>query len=386
MQKPNNNSPDCRPAVLMMVYNALDYDGRVQRAADALAGTYALTVAALDSGLNFQPENYRLIAVKPRASRFKLAPHFWFWAAALRQAFRLRPAIVHAHDIFTAWPGWLAAKLCRARLVYDAHELYLPEPGRKMTTRDWFWYALERRAIKAADLVIAANPERARIMHRHYRLSTVPLAVRNISPPPAAIMSYTEVCGRYPALVRVSADQRICIYQGEIDLQRGLARYVEAARHLPGNYRLVLVGGGPDAAALRGLVQGAGLEGKICLIGKVPREHLHDILRQCDVGLITYPLVELNNIYCAPNKIYEYAQAGLPVVATPQPPLRAMVEEYDLGACLEAECGARRIAEVICSVGARGRAAYAGRLARFVAEHPWENEAAGLRAGYARLG
>ena len=47
--------------------------------------------------------------------------------ATLRLVFRgwhIRPAIIHAHDLETLPAGWILALRHRARLVYDAHELY----------------------------------------------------------------------------------------------------------------------------------------------------------------------------------------------------------------------------------------------------------------------
>ena len=38
-----------------------------------------------------------------------------------RAAARLRPDVVHAHDVAMLPSGWLAARLARARLVYDTH-------------------------------------------------------------------------------------------------------------------------------------------------------------------------------------------------------------------------------------------------------------------------
>ena len=64
----------------------------------------------------------------------------------------------------------------------------------------------------------------------------------------------------------------------------------------------------------------------------MPQLWIQDALSLCDVGILTYTFDGLNNIYCSPNKLFEYTQAGLPVVATAQPSLVNIVRKYDIGA------------------------------------------------------
>ena len=45
-------------------------------------------------------------------------------------------------------------------------------------------------------------------------------------------------------------------------------------------------------------------------------EHL-DVTSHAYVGLVTYSYKSLNNIFCAPNKIWEYAAFGVPLVCSP---------------------------------------------------------------------
>lgn len=41
----------------------------------------------------------------------------------------LSPDIVHAHDLYTLYAGWLIARRTQAKLVYDSHELELGRAG-----------------------------------------------------------------------------------------------------------------------------------------------------------------------------------------------------------------------------------------------------------------
>jgi hypothetical protein len=47
----------------------------------------------------------------------------------------------------------------------------------------------------------------------------------------------------------------------------------------------------------------------------VPQDVLLDWTTSADFGVIPYPPVDLNTRYCMPNKLFEYIQAELPVLA-----------------------------------------------------------------------
>jgi glycosyltransferase involved in cell wall biosynthesis len=45
--------------------------------------------------------------------------------------------------------------------------------------------------------------------------------------------------------------------------------------------------------------------------------------------------VSLSDYYCLPNKLFEYAFAGIPVVASEFPEISRVVSKYGLGYCVE---------------------------------------------------
>jgi glycosyltransferase involved in cell wall biosynthesis len=357
--------------VLMPVYNPIDFDGRVQRIAAAVGAEYDVTVLSVSSRRPFAHPDFRVRAVElPGEGASKAGMHLRFLRALLREAAALRPAVVHAHDFFMAGPGWLAARTCGAKLVYDAHELIVPAPGERLSRRDRFWYRVEAITVGRADLVIAANRERAEVMRTHYGLACTPLAIRNIPPVP-------EGAAHDPLPIAPGGEVRL-VYQGDMSMDRGIGSFVSAMRRLPEEIRLLLVGGGPDVEALRALAAREGVADRVVLVGKVPRAELHGILRTCHVGVITYPERGLNNVLCAPNKLYEYAQAGLPMVGSVNPVLCHAFDEFGVGAADPDPASA-----VLRVVG--DLAGFRAALPRFVREHRWEGEAEKLLRAYRSL-
>ena len=49
------------------------------------------------------------------------------------------------------------------------------------------------------------------------------------------------------------------------------------------------------------------------------------------VGVIPYENVGMNHWFCTPNKLWEYPNAGVPVLVSPFPELRKPIEEYACG-------------------------------------------------------
>jgi len=304
--------------------------------------------------------------------------HIRFWMAALYRLRKTRPGVVIGENYFTVFPAWLGAKLVDARFVYDAYELIIPEPGKKLSLRDRIWYMLERWAISKADLVIAANAERAKLMAEHYKLNDMPEVMRNIPPEKKSDITQDQVLRKYPILIRRNENERFLIYQGDISLSRGIRRFVESLAYLPDNYRFIVAGGGPDFEKLCGLASRFAANGRFTVLGRVENHLLPAITALADVGIVTYPYEGLNNIYCAPNKIFEYAQAGLPVVATDQPPLKKLVQDYGIGELIGRDDLPVEVSCVIVRV-MEHRGTYCQRLAGFMADHRWETEAERVR-------
>jgi len=300
-----------------------------------------------------------------------------FWVTTLKMALQLKPRVVVAEDFLAALPGFLTACLSAARLLYDAHELIIPEPGR-MTRYRLIWYFLERCAVRKADLVIAANEDRARLMAQHYKLKHPPLVVLNIPQAHDPEAFAADVLEDFPCLARRTDEEIIMIYQGIMRLDRGMDRFIDALHYLPSHFRLLMVGEGEDLIALKEMAASLERDGRVDFLGRVAQQRLPAITRLADIGILAYPFEGLNNKFCAPNKIYEYAQAGLPVVATDQPPLRRLVKSYGIGELVTEETSPERLAGVLTEV-AEKKYDYKKALAHFLEDHKWEDNAFQLR-------
>lgn len=378
---------DSHRSIVVLLYGSYEYDGRVQRMISVLGDLGPVTLVAVGergAGENNGPLGVRRVRVHLPRQAGKIRKHILFWRVALRTARCERPSVVVAENFFTTFPAWISARLTRAKLVYDAYELIIPDSTQPMSCRDRFWYFLERWTVRRADLVFAANEDRARLMADHYHLETTPAVMRNIPPPVRVCLTPVEVARLFPWLNRRASNDVIVLYQGDISLSRGIDRFIRALAYLEDEYRIAVVGGGPDLDQLRAMGQAFEDEGRLWFSGRVEHRLLPSITRMADVGIVTYPFKGQNNIWCAPNKLFEYAQAGIPVVATDQPPLRRLVESYGIGALVSEKDSPQQIAAHIQEV-AQNRVEYARGLRNLLEDHRWEDEAKRVRTAFEEL-
>ncbi len=237
--------------------------------------------------------------------------------------------LYHAHDEM-ALPGcYIAARLRRKPLIYDAHELPLSDPN---ITRWHRLTALASRLLKSmvprCAGVITVSPPIAQEIHRHYHSSEVSL-LRNV--PMYRTVGKSDRLRQYLGL---SPATRIALYQGDIQPDRRLDRLMRAAAFLEQDIVIVLMGRDKVAtqAQLESLIASEGVLDHVKIIPPVPYEELLDWTASADIGLIIYSSnYSLNIQMCLPNKLFEYLMAGLPVLASSLDAVAEILTTYDVG-------------------------------------------------------
>jgi len=240
---------------------------------------------------------------------------------------RARPQVVHAHDVNMLPLAWLAARLLRVPLVYDAHEISTGREGYQSYRRVVAW--LEKRIMPHAAGTITTTDARAKFFARAYRIKR-PVVLQNR---PRHLQTVRS--NRLRAELQLLDAWPIVIYQGGLQPGRGLARLVEAAASVPNAY-FVFVGGGVLAQELRSLSESLDLTERVRFINTVPLAELPSYTASADIGVQPIENTCLNHFTTDSNKLFEYVQAGLPVVASDLPEIRRVVREHDLGLLVRA--------------------------------------------------
>lgn len=330
MDKVTANRQEEAP-ILAMLFGDYEYDGRALRTlaiANEFGPVHLIDVGEAPPNLATSFKRHRRVVIDRRWP--VIGRHLALWCSALKMALLHRPKMIFAQNYFTIFPAWLISQLTGARLVYDAYELLIDD--RPLPLRDRVWLELERLAIRGADVVIAANAERAKIMTQNYSLRCLPTYMRNIPAVPTFTdQERVDTIEHYPALRRRSQQDRIVLYQGDISMDRGLGRFIEAMSQVRPEIRMVVAGSGPDLERLIELAKPLIAQRRFDALGRIPHNALAAITAVTDLGLITYSHNGMNNIYCSPNKIFEYAHANIPVLGSDHAAISSIIGNYSTG-------------------------------------------------------
>ena len=80
---------------------------------------------------------------------------------------------------------------------------------------------------------------------------------------------------------------------------------------------------------------GEQLPGRMHFLDWMPPEQLRAVTASADVGGLFYRHIGRHNDYAAPNKLFDYIQARVPVLASPLPEISRVVTEYEIGDLIE---------------------------------------------------
>jgi glycosyltransferase involved in cell wall biosynthesis len=234
-----------------------------------------------------------------------------------------RVDIVHANDLQTLTAGWLLARRSRARLVYDAHELYRafdPDPPRLYRAAT---AALEGALARRADAVVTVSAPLATELVSALRLDGEPFVVLN-----APALEQTELpIGPGEGPLRA-------VYQGAFGPGRPLADLLEAARLAP-SIRLAVRAVRVDPSLIRAEAERIGVADRVEVAAPVPPDRVVEALHGFEVGVIFDRPQTRNSELTSPNRLFEYLMAGLAVVAPWLPALAEVVEGDRTGVLFE---------------------------------------------------
>lgn len=239
--------------------------------------------------------------------------------------------LIFAEDVYTLPFVILFAKLKKAKVCYDSREIYAHLAGlSNKKNKQLFWRWIEKTFIKSADVVITTGEMDSTYLEKEYNLQDA-VVIRNL-PPAKEIMESFNYREKY----NLRNNEIILLYQGVILPGRGLNIIFNIMDQLL-NCVLIILGDGIYEEKCRQIVREKNLPDKVFFFGKVTQNELLKYTSGADIGLALIENLSLSYYYALPNKMFEYIYCGLPVIASNLPQMKAVIEKYNVGLCVNVE-------------------------------------------------
>jgi len=313
--------------VIISVVSDLVTDQRVHRTALALHSKgliVTLVGRQMRSSLQIPERPYQ-------TKRFKLGfetgPLFYAFYNIRLFFFLLfsKADILVTNDLDTLLPNFIISRLKKSVLFYDSHEYFteVPELVARPHIRN-FWLSIEKFVFPKLKNVFTVNESIASIYTEKYK---VPVSVvRNL--PFRSVSKFSSVTRDGLGL---PIDKKIFLFQGAgINIDRGAEEAIEAIAKTE-NAALLFIGGGDVLSLLKEKVKDMKIADKVFFLPKQPMEILYQYTSLADFGLTLDKDTNLNYRFSLPNKLFDYIQAGLPVLASDLPEVRKIIDQYKIG-------------------------------------------------------
>lgn len=309
--------------VVLAVTNDIYTDNRVHKIAVTLENNgYKVTIVGrrLKTSQNIFGRSYK-------TRRFKL----WFNKSVLFYAnynirlffylLKNRFDIIVSNDLDTLLGCWLASKFQRNVLVFDSHELFteVPELVNRPLIRS-AWHLKEKLLLPHLKFGYTVSKPIQDYFKTKYNKEFE--LIRNVG------YFREEPC------FKGFEGELVIIYQGAVNLGRGLELMLEALKQLD-NIKLWIVGQGDVYDRLKKLSVDFGVENKVVFFGRISIDKLHNITSQAHIGISLEEDLGLNYRYALPNKLFDYIQSRVPIIVSDLPEMRALVEDYKIGLVLK---------------------------------------------------
>lgn len=186
---------------------------------------------------------------------------------------------------------------------------------------------------RKADYVFVPDENRGWIAYFIGKLKTQPLVLPNIPFLPSEISfdkhsELDDIRNKYH-----DKNVKIILYQGHIDYEkRCIKELLTAFTILPENIILVIMPGNfankLNVERIKNDINSLYLNGRVFLIDSLKAPQHLITIQKADIGIGLYRPISLNQIYAAPNRLYEFTKFNIPVILPDFPYFKYLSIKY----------------------------------------------------------
>lgn len=297
-------------------------------AAAALAGALALLRLNLRGRLHD-----RLALLRQTRAAARRETHYHGLASQIAEAVPAESYdAIHCHDLIPLMAGIRLKRRCpQLRLIWDAHEFY-EDAATALESDCRLAQKVIAEAAGLADAFITISDSFRDLYASRYPKLPPALVVMNATLPSGPV-SYD---GRLHRRAGLAPSRRILLFQGAFHPFRGIKTLLRAAEELPEPWSLVMMGEGPLGDRIRtraATLTASAPAGQTTLAWLPPAPHseLRAWSAGGSLGAIPYENKGLNHLYCTPNKLWEFPDAGVPLLATDLEEMGRIIRAHGIG-------------------------------------------------------
>jgi glycosyltransferase involved in cell wall biosynthesis len=229
--------------------------------------------------------------------------------------------ILWSNDLDTLLPNFIISRLKKIELIYDSHEYFTESVYKKSSKR--IWLMLEKKLFPHLKYVITVNNSIKNIYEKKYKVPVT--VIRNLP--------YSFNRNKADTARILDTGKKNLIIQGMgINENRGAEEAVLMMRYLPDEFNLYFIGNGTILNNLKKMVCDLRLQSKITFIDPLPYSQMMQHTMQGFLGLIFEKIdASYEHLFALPNKLFDYIQAGVPVLSTEAVEIKSTIVKYNIG-------------------------------------------------------
>ena len=236
--------------------------------------------------------------------------------------------IINVHSLALLPLGYFLKLFYSAKLIYDTHELETETNGSK-GVRKLLAKFVEKILIRKTDHVFVVSESIADWYKKAYNINR-----------PTVVLNVPKICdiskkNYFRDDFKISKDQIIVLYQGGLCKGRGVELLLNSfSQRVDDKVVIIFMGYGELEDDVK---QIATKSNRIFFHSAVPPDEVLSFTASADIGVSFIENTCLSYYYCLPNKLFEYAMVGLPVIVSDMKEMRDVVEKYNMGLVVDGD-------------------------------------------------
>lgn len=283
---------------------------------------------------------------------------------------------INVHSLSLLPLGVLLKYIWRARLIYDTHELETETNGSKGLRKKLAKW-LECKLIRHVNMTIVVSESIADWYTNTYHIARPPVVLN--APNHRALRRNNH----FRKQLGIRKDQFILLYQGGLAAGRGVHLILDAFKARQDDRVVaVFMGYGPLQQDIQTT---AAQQPNVFFYPAVAPQIVLEYTASADLGIHLIQNTCLNHDYCMPNKLFEYAMAGLPVLVSNMKDMSTLVMKNQMGTIIN-DFSATGINRAIDDFLIQDLTVMKANAYRVACENAWEIQEQKILKAYQTIG